>query len=137
MNHGFLSCKHKTLESVAPWDSSVAVSHMQKLIPKGKGLRETTIRSMNHQSYSPVVKHFAWLWWSPTASEALWSKLKSFPRGACAQTLLESCTRDNILRVRGLETAPDTTKVPKTIIVMPCCAGKSRQPNSTKTFCYV
>ena len=26
MNHGFLSCKHKTLESVAPWDSSVAVS---------------------------------------------------------------------------------------------------------------
>ena len=44
--------------------------------------------------------------------------------------------RDNILRVhvRGLETAPDTTKVHKTIIVMPCCAGKSRQPNSTKTF---
>ena len=91
MNHGFLSCKHKTLESVAPWDTSVAVSHIQKLIPKGKGLRETTIRSMNHQSYSPVVKHFTWLWWSPTASEALWSKLKNFPRGACTQTLLEPC----------------------------------------------
>ena len=26
---------------------------------------------MNHQSYSSVVKHFVWLWWSPTASEAL------------------------------------------------------------------
>ena len=26
---------------------------------------------MNHQSFSPVVKHFAWLWRSPTASEAL------------------------------------------------------------------
>ena len=25
----------------------------------------------DHQSYSPVVKQFAWLWWSPTASEAL------------------------------------------------------------------
>ena len=46
-------------------------------------------------------------------------------------------TRDNILHVRGLETAPDTTKVHKTIIVMPCCAGRSRQPNSTKPFCYV
>ena len=44
--------------------------------------------------------------------------------------------RDNILRVhvRGLEMAPDTTIVHKTIIVMPCCAGKSRQPNSAKTF---
>ena len=46
--------------------------------------------------------------------------------------------RVNLLRVRGLETAPDTTKVHKTIIVMPyCCAGKSQQPNSTKPFCYV
>ena len=42
--------------------------------------------------------------------------------------------RDNILRLRGLEMAPDTTKVHKTIITMHCCAGKS---NSTKTFCYV
>ena len=46
-------------------------------------------------------------------------------------------TRDNILCVRGLETAPDTTKVHKTIIVILCCAGKSRQPNSTKPFCCV
>ena len=42
--------------------------------------------------------------------------------------------RDNILHLRGLETALDTTKVLKTIIIMPSCAGKS---NSTKTFCYV
>ena len=48
-----------------------------------------------------------------------------------------SQSRDNILRVRGLETAPDTTKVHKTIIVILCCAGKSRQPNSTKPFCCV
>ena len=42
-----------------------------------------------------------------------------------------------ILRVRGLETAPDTIKMAATIIVMPCCAGKSRQPNSTIPFRYV
>ena len=53
------------------------------------------------------------------------------------ESLVVSILRDNILRVRGLETAPDTTKMHKTIIVMPCFAGKSRQPNSTKTFCYV
>ena len=46
-------------------------------------------------------------------------------------------SRDNILRVRGLETAPDTIKMAETIIVMPCCVGKSRQPNSTIPFCYV
>ena len=68
MNHCFMSCKHKTLESAAPLDSSVAVSHIQRLIPKGKWFSPYR---MNHQSYSPVVKHFAWLWWSPTASEAL------------------------------------------------------------------
>ena len=45
--------------------------------------------------------------------------------------------RDNILRVRGLETAPDTIKMADTIIFMPCCAGKSRQPNSTIPFRYV
>ena len=39
---------------------------------------------------------------------------------------------DNTLRLRGLEMAPDTTKVHKTITVMPCCAGKSNS-----TFCYV
>ena len=33
---------------------------------------------MNHQSYSPVVKHFAWLWWSPTASEALSYRLNLY-----------------------------------------------------------
>ena len=55
-----------------------------------------------------------------------------------APSLKRVCmARDNILRVRGLETALDTTKVHKTIIVMPCCAGKSRQPDSTKPFCYV
>ena len=32
-----------------------------------KGLRETTDRL----SYSPVAINLAWLWWSPTASEAL------------------------------------------------------------------
>ena len=31
-----MSCKPKTLESAAPLDSSVAVSHIQRLIPKGK-----------------------------------------------------------------------------------------------------
>ena len=36
MNHCFMSCKHKTLESASPLDSSVAVSHIQRLIPKGK-----------------------------------------------------------------------------------------------------
>ena len=45
--------------------------------------------------------------------------------------------RDNILRVRGLETAPDTIKMAEIIIVMPCCDGKSRQPNSTIPFRYV
>ena len=35
-------------------------------------------------------------------------------------------SRDNILRVRGLETAPGTIKMAETIIIMPCCAGKSR-----------
>ena len=44
---------------------------------------------------------------------------------------------DNILRVCGLEMTLDTTKVHKAIIVMPCCAGKSRQPNSIRSFCYV
>ena len=46
--------------------------------------------TMNHQSYSPVVKHFAWLWWSPTASEALSYRLNlyrsmppDFPRTLC------------------------------------------------------
>ena len=34
-------------------------------------------------------------------------------------------------------TAPDTIKMAETIIVMPCCSGKSRQPNSTIPFCYV
>ena len=43
----------------------------------------------------------------------------------------------NILRIRGLETAPNTIKMAETIIIMPCCAGKSRQPNSTIPFCYV
>ena len=83
MNHCFMSCKHKTLESAAPLECSVAVSHIQRLIPKGKW-------SMNHQSYSPVVKHFAWLWWSPTASEALSyhlnvyrSKSPDVPRTLC------------------------------------------------------
>ena len=33
MNHCFMSCKH---ESAAPLDTSVAVSHIQRLIPKGK-----------------------------------------------------------------------------------------------------
>ena len=42
-----------------------------------------------------------------------------------------------MLRVRGLETAPDTIKMAETIIVMPCCAGKSWQPNSTIPFHYV
>ena len=46
-------------------------------------------------------------------------------------------TRDNILRVRGLETAPDTIKMAETVIVMSCCVGKSRQPNSTIPFRYV
>ena len=45
--------------------------------------------------------------------------------------------RDNILCVRRLEMAPDTIKMAETIIVIPCCAGKSRQPNSTIPFCYV
>ena len=83
MNHCFMSCKHKTLESAAPLECSVAVSHIQRLIPKGKW-------SMNHQSYSTVVKHFAWLWWSPTASEALsyrlnlyMSKSPDLPRTLC------------------------------------------------------
>ena len=46
-------------------------------------------------------------------------------------------TRVNILCVHGLEMAPDTTKVHKTIIVIPCCASKSWQPHSTKPFCYM
>ena len=48
-----------------------------------------------------------------------------------------TCIKDNILRVHGLETAPVTIKMVETIIVMPCCVGKSRQPNSTIPFCYV
>ena len=75
MNHCFMSSKHKTLESATPLDSSVAVSHIQRLIPKGKWFPPDT---MNHQSYSPVVKHFAWLWWSPTASEALSYRLNLY-----------------------------------------------------------
>ena len=43
-SRGGMSYKHKTLESAVLSDSSVAVSHIQRLIPKGKGLRETTIR---------------------------------------------------------------------------------------------
>ena len=50
-----MSCKHKTLESAAPSDSSVAVSHIQRLIPKGGGLRETPDHTMNRLSYSPVA----------------------------------------------------------------------------------
>ena len=46
-----------------------------------------------------------------------------------------TCIRDNILRVHGLEMAPVTIKMVETIIVMPCCVGKSRQPNSTIPFC--
>ena len=33
---------------------------------------------MNHQSYSPVVKHSAWLWWSHRASEALSHRLNLY-----------------------------------------------------------
>ena len=63
--------------------------------------------------------------------------LFSSPRGWGLGTRLDAAIRDNILRVCGLETAPDTIKMAETIIVMPCCAGKSRQPNSTIPFHYV
>ena len=50
---------------------------------------------MNHQSYSPVVKHFAWLWCSPTASEALSYRLNLYrsmpPDLPSPQTFLERC----------------------------------------------
>ena len=48
--------------------------------------------------------------------------------------MVKTATRESILHVRGLETALDTNKLPETIIVMSCCAGKSQQANSTKPF---
>ena len=59
--------KHSNLQ--LPIDSSVAVPQIQRLIPKRKDLRND--HTMNRLSYTPVTINFAWLWWSPMASEAL------------------------------------------------------------------
>ena len=56
---------------------------------EGKGAPRND-HTMNHQSYSPVVKHFAVVS-DGLRSTLIWSKLKNFPRGACPQTLLERC----------------------------------------------
>ena len=67
INDCFMSCKHKALKYAATerqrWHYTVVDS-------EGKGLRDAT-HTTNCQSYSPVAINFAWLWWSPMASEAL------------------------------------------------------------------
>ena len=78
MNHGFMSCKHKT---AAPWDSSVAVSHIQRLIPKGKGQRGSEKRPYDEspelqsscQPFCVVMVVSDGL-----RSTLIWSKPKSF-----------------------------------------------------------
>ena len=71
MNNCFMFCKHKTLESAVPLDSSVAVSHIQRLIPKGKWFPPYD-ESLELQSSCHT------LWWSPTASEALSYRLNLY-----------------------------------------------------------
>ena len=63
-----MSCKHIALKSAATKRQFCASSaSYTKAYAEGEGLQETTIRL----SYNPVAINFAWLWWSPTASEAL------------------------------------------------------------------
>ena len=52
MNHCFMSCKHKTLESAALLDSSVAVSHIQS---REKKIRRAARAARPHQPYSISV----------------------------------------------------------------------------------
>ena len=87
MNHCFMSYKHKALKSVAPKRQFCGSASYTKADSEGKGLQEMT----NCLSYNPVAINFAWLWWSPMASEALsyGLNLKIFPGGACPQTPLE------------------------------------------------
>ena len=59
--------KHSNLRSVGQFCGSVSHTMADS---EGKGAPRND-HTMNHQSYSPVVKHFAWLWRSPTVSEAL------------------------------------------------------------------
>ena len=51
-------------------DSSVAVPHIQRLIPRKEGAPRNDY-TMNGLSYCPATINFACLLWSPTASEAL------------------------------------------------------------------
>ena len=66
---------------------------------------------MNHPSYSPVVKHFAWLWWSPTASEALSYRLnlyRSMPPDL-PRTLCIICLRKKFGALRALHSRTNPT----------------------------
>ena len=78
---------------------------------------------MNHQSYSPVVKHFAWLWWSPTASEALSYRLNLYrsmppdlPRTLC---IIRSKIKFGALRAPHGRTNPTLYLCPGTPLLQP------------------
>ena len=72
VNHCFMSCKHKALKSAVPKRQFCGCASNTKADSEEKGLRETTIRWITWVNlYTPVAINFAWLWWSPTASEAV------------------------------------------------------------------
>ena len=78
---------------------------------------------MNHQSYSPVVKHFAWLWWSPTASEALSYRLNLYrsmppdlPRTLC---IIRSRKKFGALRAPHSRTNPTLYLCPGPPLLQP------------------
>ena len=81
-----MSCKHKTLQSAALSDSSACGSVSRaKADSEGKGAPRND-RTVNHQSYSPVVKQFAGL--HGLRSILICSELS---KEACPHTLLERC----------------------------------------------
>ena len=81
---------------------------------------------MNHQSYSPVVKHFAWLWWSPTASEALSYRLNLYrsmpsdlPRTLCINAIIRSRKKFGALRAPHGHTNPTLYLCPGPPLLQP------------------
>ena len=88
MNYCFMSCNIKHSNLQLPSDSSMAVAHIQRLIPAPRNNH-----TVNCLSYSPVAINFVWLWWSPTASEAILYglNLKNFPGEHARTPPLEHC----------------------------------------------
>ena len=80
MNHCFMSCNIKHSNLQLPRDSSVAVAHIQRLIPKGRGSKKQPYDELPELQSSCHKFCVVMVVSDGLRSTLIWSKCKNFPR---------------------------------------------------------